>query len=69
MVPAPIWWYNAARKFLAVVHWWPNDFKMPLDIEKLENIADKNELKVLKSLQSSGLVRTSAMLRVPKQLA
>jgi len=69
MVPAPIWWYKAMRSFLEVVHWWPKDFEMPLNKEKLKSIAERSGIKVLKSLQSSGLARASAIVGVPKHLA
>lgn len=65
MVPAPIWWYKAMRRFLEIVQWWPKDFEVPLNKEKLEGIAEKNGLEILQSLQSSDLVRASAILGVP----
>lgn len=66
MVPAPIWWYKAMRRFLEFVHWWPRDFEVPLNKEKLGSIAEKNGLEVLKSIQSSGLARASAIVGVPR---
>ncbi len=65
MVPAPIWWYKTMRRFLEVFHWWPKDFEMPLDKDTLEDIAEKNGLKILKAIQSGGLARASAVIGTP----
>jgi len=67
MVPAPTWWYKAMRRFLEAVQRWPKDFEVPFDKKKLESIADKNGLRVLRSIQSSGLARASAILGMPRE--
>jgi cyclopropane fatty-acyl-phospholipid synthase-like methyltransferase len=66
MAPAPVWWYRAMRKLLEGIHRWPKDFETPLNKERLESITEKNGVNVLKSLQSGGLARASAIVGVPK---
>ena len=68
MVPAPIWWYKLMRCFLENFHIWPKSFELPLDKYRLKSIAEESGLKILKSLQSSGLARASAILGVPSNM-
>ena len=62
MTPAPVWWYKATRKFLEGVRWWPQDFETAFNKKMLEHLVETNNLNVLKSIQSNGIARASAIL-------